>query len=369
VYVTDIPQDPLVDAFARAIGSESLAHSAQQAEDAGEFWHAATRWTMVGNLTLQKLGRTQALPPWRKALISLTSAKVGSLPGCCTRDDKDQLEMTTLQAVLMAHQLEDMALAEQRFEHLLASDVAKRCPDDAWIMVFSQKLLPQMFNPAMADLRQDPTFAIGFFELVQQLKQYTIVANEPKVRNFCKILFGITDGWFSDMLSFAPDFDWVEMFGHDGEACRRSTDLYDYDVHHSRMLSFINSDPYLLTPGEAWPLALHYGDIEAAGACQTKSIASLKKQLAEPNQAVEAVSFFATFSFLQGFLFYLLGHGEPRAVFSFGTVSYCRCNDSPHAAEWVRPGDRALPIAQEWSGMGGAVPISWHHLGGGRRHD
>ena len=313
VYVNDIPHDPLADAFGRAIGPDKLERSAQQAEDACEFWSASCRWAMVGNLTLQKLGRTLALPPWRKALVALASAKVGSLADCCSLDDKDQLELVTLKAVLMGHQLEDMALAEQRLTYLLASDVAKRCPDDAWLLAFSQTLLPKMFIPAMADHRRDPTFSNLLLELVLQLKEYTIVATEPKVRDFCSILFGIIDGWITDTLSLAPDFDWG-IFGEDGAACRRSTELYEYDAHHTRMLAFVNSDPYLLTPGEAWPLALHYGDIEAARACMTKGAVGLKRALAEPNQGVEAVTLFASFSFLKGILFYLLGNGEEWAA-------------------------------------------------------
>ena len=203
----------------------------------------------------------------------------------------------------------DMAAAASRINHLLSTPTAQKTPDDSWVLGFGQTLMPMLLAPS----GQSSGFANVWRDSLLNMKVGMETTKDKSVRDTCAILLGLADGWFPDQLSFATGFDFDEMFGEGGELCRESTELYEYDAHHSRMLQLVNSDPFLLTAGAAWPLALHYGDLEGAHADMAARCEGVQRSLAEPSQGGEYVSLFATFSFGSSILFHLLGCGDQWA--------------------------------------------------------
>eukprot|EP01047_Picozoa_sp_COSAG01_P042922 COSAG01_NODE_3777_length_5704_cov_34.622658_4_plen_286_part_00 len=82
--------------------------------------------------------------------------------------------------------------------------------------------------------------------------------------------------------------DWDKTYGEKGAFCRMALDVYNYDIHHRKLLEACNGADWVLvglTPPRV--LAYHWGDIAAANAWQDKNISMLDRLLASPTKILE----------------------------------------------------------------------------------
>ena len=242
-WLTDQPQDSIVQAVAAIIGVDTLTDIAAAAKAAGDTWIAACAYGAAADEALGISGRDAQLSLSRQCMSTFYDLDMGDASSGCTQEEADQLELDQLCMVCMGLQQSDLEFyfeEKKRHEYLLTTKAARASPQNAFLI----NLFGDGFLYLFSNIE---TWALRCWECIQTLKRDGVDNSlDEQTSNFCTLVYGGLIGWFSaGFLQFVPGFRWskVPMVV---DMCREAALRYEYDIYHIEMVNFMNKYDYWL---------------------------------------------------------------------------------------------------------------------------
>ena len=121
-WLCDSPLDVIGEATAKVLGEDRVSELAAAADEAGQYWSAACRWSASASVANIYRGKDAYGELSRMSMACLQKLKhvVGDDPaGGFTAMDKDHLETDVLRNILMLIQQEDLTTFADRIDYLL----------------------------------------------------------------------------------------------------------------------------------------------------------------------------------------------------------------------------------------------------------
>eukprot|EP01051_Picozoa_sp_SAG22_P002868 SAG22_NODE_133_length_18379_cov_34.571937_1_plen_1946_part_00 len=266
--------DAIAVATGRMIGTERLSKLALDAEAVQDWWLAARLWA--------SLSTTQSSWTGVDAVASDAATKclsaIAKLPAQSQSMDVEDLRFSQASIIIRNFDLDVVAKHLSEFEEIAASAASRRDPGGT----FAIRSLLTIVYPRHSD-----TWTGDITKLVENCVSLTAAAQaaaiehpDPEQRHKCYMLqFGFSIYWELSMLS--PSFDWTKQFGPNGSLLMEVLRSYDYDTHHSMLVGTANGD-WLNCTLAAWPILLHWGDVENFVELAQRAQRVMKRILAQP---------------------------------------------------------------------------------------
>ena len=222
---------------AKVIGWQAGTAHAQAAESAGNWWHAAVRWSSISALAPTDVDRracaayaSDLLYGWTVSVdnLSIESFDDPSIEGV-SRGAIERLTANSIVRVLQAHIPEDLAVYVPRLQTLAGSRAVR---EDFWLMFFSQAYSPDNLQAyRLGDVQEG---ARSFTAMVAMIDTYLNGEFPGGIQESTACLARLvrTFGTSNYAMATIPGFDARKMYGEGGIKLMQAAQGFDYDAHY-----------------------------------------------------------------------------------------------------------------------------------------
>ena len=315
-WFRDVPQDAIAVGCARVLGIPTMEKLAAQAEREEQWWDAALRWSLAGNVALTESGRPVAIKLWRKAVSCMVKAnssgvhiessvhgnartsartrpgQLGDKSAETFKRQFEQLELNLLCRILASYEVQDPINFKDRIEVCAKTRAAQADPLSTFQLFMGSKFVPAYQKCDDFDINE---CSRAFTELAMCMITSSMGECQDD-RDLClalamaSIAFGTQ--WFIHAVEEPTDWeDWLGKGGDYVVESSRAAVGYMYEQMHVEILELCGWNPSVMG-GNGWALAVRWGDMVAADELWANSYELLRRILADPDRPNQAYSIF-----------------------------------------------------------------------------
>lgn len=275
-------QDAVPLAIAAVLGIERVSELAQRAEQDGDWWTAALRWSALAIQVLASGNPSQAANFFRKCAACLEAVEQPAQPS--QQRARDRLELSTVLSILMFWNPADLPVYTSRLVAACQTEVAKEDPESVARGIHISEYYTYFPRAHRGDGENLRLMCQGGIKHALSLIRPALALPRGSFRRTVLLAEGCAFSTVNFFALFAlyADMDWDELCGEHGSYIKELHAFYDFDMMHSRIIEICSWD-CVLSGGMAYPLVVRYGDLAGANVILDGALGNIRLFLSNPN--------------------------------------------------------------------------------------
>lgn len=279
-------QDAVPVAVATVLGYDKVCQLAQRAEEQGDWWAAALRWSAAARCFMPNQ------PLLKHSCRCLSEVRPRDL---AQERRKDWLELTNVLAVLMKWNPGDMPEYMPRLAAVCLTDVVKEDAESVARGIHVTQYYPFFFADHCDGGQNISLFGQGGYKHCMALIEPALAL---PLGSFRRTLL-LAEAQFSSF-AFIQYFQlvqpncWDDICGENGSILIELHEHYNLETMNKRVAEIVSWDS-CLSGGIAWPLVMHYGSLTKTSEILDAALCNIKLLRETPNGELSFDMLMSTF--------------------------------------------------------------------------